>query len=82
MNDGLPDLHVECSKVKMHATVTSAEVTSAAMPLAGSRAFTAGCPLERHFRDARATLLMGPTNELIKERIATHILAETNSEVH
>lgn len=82
MNDGLPDLHVECSKVKMHATVTSSEVTSAAMQLAGSRAFTAGCPLERHFRDARATLLMGPTNELIKERIATHILAETNSEVH
>lgn len=82
MNEGLPDLHVECSKVKMLASLAAAEVTSAAMQLAGSRAFTADCPLERHFRDARATLLMGPTNELIKERIAAQILAEYGTEVN
>lgn len=82
MSAGMPELHVECSKVKMHASTTAAEVTSAAMQLAGSRAFTVGCPLERHFRDARATLLMGPTNELIKERIATHVMAERTSEVN
>jgi len=70
---------VDCVKVKLHASTTGLSVTSAAMRLAGARGFRRDCPFERHWRDSQATLLMGPTNEIVKERVAAQI-AQTSSD--
>jgi alkylation response protein AidB-like acyl-CoA dehydrogenase len=75
---GVSDLHVECTKIKVHASETACEVVSAAVRLAGGRGFSADWPFERHFRDAQATVLMGPANEVVKERIATQVLADAH----
>lgn len=80
MHEGAPRMHVECSKVKLQATTTAADITAAAMQLCGARGATAPWPVERHFRDARATLLMGPANEMLRERIAGQLLTEKERE--
>jgi len=74
---GRAEAHMECNKFKAYASRTAARVTESAMELLGSRGFTTALPVERYFRDTRATLAMGPSNELIKERVAGQILAET-----
>ena len=56
-------------QVKVSATDAAAAVTDAAVALCGARGYRAPSPLERHLRDARAIRLMGPTNELINDRI-------------
>ena len=76
MNAGANNLHVECTKVKVHASEMACELANAVMRLAGGRGLSSQWPFERHFRDAQATILMGPANELIKERIAAQVLAE------
>lgn len=64
---------VDCAKVKLDASRASLSVTSAAMRLVGARGFRRDCPFERHWRDSQATLLMGPTNEVVKEQIAAQL---------
>lgn len=64
-----PNLHIECSKVKVYATETASNITSTCMQLVGARGFVGDWPIEKYFRDARATLLMGPSNEIIREWI-------------
>jgi alkylation response protein AidB-like acyl-CoA dehydrogenase len=80
VNAGRPELNVECSKVKVLASTMAAHLTAASLQLAGARGFTTPWPLERFFRDARATLLMGPTNEIIKEQIAKQIVGSRTPE--
>jgi alkylation response protein AidB-like acyl-CoA dehydrogenase len=64
-------------KAKCHAAKMAVELTSASVQLTGSRAYTHSLPLDRYYRDARATMAMGPTTEIIKERIASQLLNET-----
>jgi alkylation response protein AidB-like acyl-CoA dehydrogenase len=73
---GRPMAHLECSRVKSYLSGVALHVTSAAMQLAGSRAYTTALPLERNFRDARAIGAMGPTNEIIREKVSAQLLTE------
>jgi len=68
--------NLECLRSKVQASETATALTSGAMQLVGSRAFRSGHPLERHFRDARATSLMGPCTEVVKEQVAASILEQ------
>ncbi|MBL4699942.1 MAG: acyl-CoA/acyl-ACP dehydrogenase [Phycisphaeraceae bacterium] len=62
-------------KVKLVASETAVKVAEGALRMAGGRGFHADWPYERHLRDAYATILMGPANEIIKERSAEDILS-------
>lgn len=73
---GRPDSRLECLKVKVHASKMAGDVTATALQLCGSRAYATQWPLERHFRDARATSSMGPSTEVINERIAGYLMRE------
>jgi alkylation response protein AidB-like acyl-CoA dehydrogenase len=72
--------HLECTKAKTYLSRVAVDVTSSAMQLVGSRAYTTALPLERNFRDARAIGAMGPTTEIIRERVADHLLIEDQRE--
>src|SRR5579871_3943878 len=74
MQERVNDLNIECTKIKVHASEAACEVATAAMRIAGGRGFSRKWPFERHFRDAQATVLMGPINELIRERVAAQSL--------
>ncbi|MCA6092192.1 acyl-CoA/acyl-ACP dehydrogenase [Streptomyces sp. SCA3-4] len=65
---------VTSSKFKLQASAAAEEITAALLHTVGSRGFLASFPLERRLRDARATALMGPSNELIRDRITDHLL--------
>jgi alkylation response protein AidB-like acyl-CoA dehydrogenase len=77
---GGDDAALECSKLKLWASAAAADVSATATQLAGSRGFRTDCPLERYLRDARATLLMGPSNDLIRERIADRLIDDDRRE--
>ena len=70
------DSHLECLKLKVHASKMAGDVTAAALQLCGSRAYSTEWPLERYFRDARATSSMGPSTEVINERIANQVMRD------
>lgn len=65
---------ITSGKFKLHATAVAEELTDRLLHVAGSRGFMSTFPLERKLRDARATSLMGPTNDLIKKRITGALL--------
>jgi alkylation response protein AidB-like acyl-CoA dehydrogenase len=68
------------SRLKVHATVAARGLTQQLLLAAGSRGFLGTWPFERHLRDAQATALMGPTNELCLGRVADDLLpAATNA---
>jgi len=71
MEQGVEDIFIECLKFKAYATAEVTEISSVALQLVGARGFVGDWPIEKLFRDARATLLMGPSNEVIKEWICT-----------
>jgi alkylation response protein AidB-like acyl-CoA dehydrogenase len=75
IEQGMEDIHLECLKFKIHATTTVTDISSMVLQLVGARGFVGDWPIEKLFRDARATLLMGPSNEVIKEWIAGKITA-------
>ncbi|AJE86027.1 MULTISPECIES: acyl-CoA dehydrogenase family protein [Streptomyces] len=62
--------HLAASQLKASATGTAEQVTRELLHVAGSRGFLADFALERHLRDAQATALMGPGNELCLQRVA------------
>lgn len=70
---GAPHAQVLGSKLKVHATTTAEDLTRRLLHVVGSRGFLAEFPLERHARDAQATSLMGPANDLCVERVAADL---------
>jgi alkylation response protein AidB-like acyl-CoA dehydrogenase len=71
LEQGLADISIECLKFKAYATAGVVEISSLGLQLVGARGFVGDWPVERLFRDARATMLMGPANEVIKEWVCT-----------
>jgi alkylation response protein AidB-like acyl-CoA dehydrogenase len=61
-------------RFKAHATTVARQVTQQLLPAMGSRGFLATFPFERHLRDAQATALMGPINQLCLNRVADDLL--------
>ncbi|HEX2687807.1 MAG TPA: acyl-CoA dehydrogenase family protein [Kofleriaceae bacterium] len=76
-----PDLPSESMKFKIVASAAARRIADRAMLLGGAKGFDRDAPLERWFREAQATGLMGPTAEIIRERMAEQLLrtyAESN----
>ena len=68
---------IASGKFKLLATAVAEEVTDRLLHVAGSSGFLSTFPLERKLRDARATSLMGPANDLVKKRITGALLDST-----
>ena len=62
-------------RIKAHCTQTAAQVTTQVLDAIGSRAFIAGHIAERCLRNAQATVLMGPSNAMIKANVADALLS-------
>jgi len=61
-------------EVKACASETAIEVTDKAMRLCGGAAFSRQLPVERYFRDARASSVMAPTTDALYEFIGKALL--------
>jgi alkylation response protein AidB-like acyl-CoA dehydrogenase len=70
--------HVATGKFKLAVTTAAQNITSGLLEAVGSRGLVASYPLERHFRDSRAMSLMGPTSDLINDRVIDHMIASMN----
>lgn len=75
MLQGGKNRQIMCIKIKAHASDMACNVTQAVQRLAGAKGLATRWPFERHFRDAQATVLMGPSNEIIREKIAGAVLS-------
>jgi alkylation response protein AidB-like acyl-CoA dehydrogenase len=60
--------------VKLQAADMALEVTDLAMRTCGGAAFSKHLPIERHFRDARAASVMGPTSDVLKDFLGKALL--------
>jgi alkylation response protein AidB-like acyl-CoA dehydrogenase len=63
--DGDPGAELGVLAVKAGAAESSLEVTDAAMRVGGGAAYSRTLPIERHFRDARAATVMGPSTDAL-----------------
>ncbi len=62
------DLLIPLTQFKVHAAEVANEVTRRALDVSGGYGYRRG-PLERAFRDARAAIAMGPSNNIAREWI-------------
>src|SRR5690606_30922293 len=57
---------VAIMEAKVAATEAAARVTQTALEVTGGQGYTPALPIERHLRDARAGIVMAPTNAVLK----------------
>jgi alkylation response protein AidB-like acyl-CoA dehydrogenase len=69
LETGRADAMLRVLEVKAAAGEAALEVTDLAMRLGGGAAFRKEVGLERHFRDARASTIMGPTADSLRDFI-------------
>lgn len=69
LEQGREDAMLRVLEVKAAAGDASAEVTDLAMRVCGGAAFRKEVGVERHFRDARAALVMAPTSDALYDFI-------------
>ncbi len=67
VSSGRPDTMLRVLEVKAVAAEASVVVTDLAMRVGGGSAFRHGNAIDRAFRDARASCVMGPTTEALHE---------------
>ena len=60
------ELVLQLVAYKVHAAEAAAQVTRAGLDVSGGYGYKRG-PLERYFRDARAGVVMGPSNNIARE---------------
>lgn len=65
-----PTSVLACSQAKVACSETATHVTAEIMGIGGGSAFARRLPFERYFRDARAGIVMGITNDVILGNIA------------
>jgi alkylation response protein AidB-like acyl-CoA dehydrogenase len=65
IEQGAPDIQVGVLAIKAAAAEMAAVVTDLCLRVGGGAAYSKHGPLERHFRDARAAAVMGPTTEVL-----------------
>ncbi|MBS4178675.1 acyl-CoA dehydrogenase family protein [Lederbergia citrea] len=68
-----PDLRTLMIEFKVHASESANQVAQIAMDVAGGYGYKKGI-LERLYRDARAGIVMGPSNNLARELIGKEIV--------
>ena len=64
----------EAAEAKLYASEACNEIVDAALQLHGGYGYTKAYPVERYFRDARATTIYEGTSEIQRMVIARHIL--------
>ncbi len=64
----------QASMAKLHCTDTAMQLAIDAVQLAGEEGTTAGCPLERHVRDAKALQIYEGSNQVQRIVIARDLL--------
>ncbi len=69
MNEGSETALVELLSAKQLACSTAVSATTRAMECAGGIAFAGALPIERHFRDAQAGVVMAPTNAMLLDLV-------------
>lgn len=69
----LGDLWYESTEFKIHATQTANKVASIAMDVTGGYGYKNG-PIERLYRDARAGLVLSPSNNLAKDLVGKNFV--------
>ncbi|MEW6127205.1 MAG: acyl-CoA dehydrogenase family protein [Acidobacteriota bacterium] len=69
LEQGREDAMLRVLEVKAAAGEASVEVTDLAMRICGGAAFRKEVGIERHFRDARAALVMAPTSDALYDFI-------------
>ena len=62
--------------VKAGAAEMALEVTEAAMRVGGGAAYSRRLPIERHFRDARAATVMGPSTDVLHDFIGKAVTGQ------
>ncbi|MEY4582506.1 MAG: hypothetical protein RL701_7209 [Pseudomonadota bacterium] len=60
------EILIPLTEFKVHAAEVANEVTRLALDISGGYGYKRG-PLERYFRDARAAIAMGPSNNIARE---------------
>lgn len=60
-------------QLKVHAAEVAAQVTRAGLDVSGGYGYKKG-PLERYFRDARAGVVMGPSNNIAREWLSKQLV--------
>lgn len=63
-------------QVKVAANETALRVTDLAMRLCGGAAYSGRHPLDRHFRDARAGVVMAPTADMLYDMVGRTLMGE------
>ncbi|MGZ4359081.1 MAG: acyl-CoA dehydrogenase family protein [Gaiellaceae bacterium] len=66
---GDPEAVVWLMEAKVTATEAARAVTETALEVAGGQGYTPQLPIERHLRDARAGVVMAPTNAILRSWI-------------
>lgn len=67
------DLIIPLTEFKVHAAEVANDVTRIGLDVAGGYGYKRG-PLERYFRDARAAIGMGPSNNIAREWIGKSLV--------
>ncbi len=67
------ELLLPLTEFKVHAAEVANQVTRLALDISGGYGYKRG-PLERHFRDARAAIGMGPSNNIAREWIGKNLV--------
>jgi alkylation response protein AidB-like acyl-CoA dehydrogenase len=69
-----PETLLPVLEIKAAAAETALYVTDLAMRVCGGAAFGRRLSVDRHFRDARAGVIMAPTTDLLYDFVAKHLL--------
>ena len=80
-SSGAPSLQ-HAIAAKTFCTQAAFEVTSDALQIFGGNGLSKEYPVEKMFRDARASLIEDGTNDVLSLAGARHILAESNGHAH
>ena len=75
LKDSNEEIEVAASIAKVFASETAMETAIKAIQVHGGIGYTTEYPLERYFRDAKATEIYGGTSEIQRSLISKKILA-------
>jgi alkylation response protein AidB-like acyl-CoA dehydrogenase len=74
--DGDPAAELGVLAVKAGAADMALEVTEAALRVGGGAAYSRRLPIERHFRDARAASVMGPSTDVLHDFVGKAVTGQ------
>jgi alkylation response protein AidB-like acyl-CoA dehydrogenase len=76
VEDGDPEAELGVLTVKAGAAEMAMAVTDEAMRVGGGAAYSRHLPIERHFRDARAASVMGPSTDVLYDFVGKAVTGQ------